>query len=143
MNATGFNPMRWDCGERGCYNVKHRPKIENFALALPGRIAMTDVDATVEVNGHFLFLEFKSGEPRELPSGQRIYFQRLTALSRRITCVIVCGDAEHMQVRAIRTIYKGVVHAWQKCDAQELFERIQAWAKRVRMQVVPPSVAPA
>ena len=63
--VAGYNPLRWNCDDRGCYNVKHRPKIEFFAGALPGKIAMTDVDATTEVNGHFLFLEWKSGDPRD------------------------------------------------------------------------------
>ena len=37
--VAGYNPLRWNCDDRGCYNVKHRPKIEFFAGALPGKIA--------------------------------------------------------------------------------------------------------
>lgn len=136
MNAAGYNPMRWQCSERGCYNVKHRPKIEYFAGALPGKIAMTDVDATTEVNGHFLFLEWKSGEPRDLPTGQRIYAQRLTSLSEKITYVVVCGDAETMEVKAILPVAKGKLHAWQSCDLEGLFERIKRWSTKAKIQVV-------
>lgn len=135
--VPGYNPMRWNCDSRGCYNVKQRPKIEYFAGALPGKIALSDVDATCEVNGHFLFLEWKSGDPREIPTGQRIYAQRLTALSPRITYVIVCGDAETMSVTHVRSARKGVLHDWQECDLEGLFDRIANWASRVKMQAVP------
>ena len=77
--SAGFNPMRWDCGRSGCFNQKRRPKIEIFADCLPGRIGFTDVDATVEINRHFLFLEFKAGP--HLPTGQRIYFEQLTRVA--------------------------------------------------------------
>lgn len=144
MSAVpGYNPLRWNCDDRGCYNVKHRPKIEFFAGALPGKIAMTDVDATTEVNGHFLFLEWKSGEPRDIPTGQRIYAQRLTALSEKITYVVVCGDAETMEVKAVLPIAKGKLHGWQNCDLEGLFERIRRWSTKAKLQVVSPSRAAA
>lgn len=136
MTVPGYNPLRWQCEERGCYNVKHRPKIEYFAGALPGKIALTDVDATTEVNGHFLFLEWKSGEPRDLPVGQRIYAQRLTALSEKITYVVVCGDAETMEVKAVLPVAKGRFHGWQSCDLEGLFEKIRAWSTKAKLQVV-------
>lgn len=138
MNRTvgGYNPLRHDCDVDGCYNIKHRPKIEFFAGALPGKIAMTDVDATTEVNGHFLFLEFKSGQPRDIPTGQRIYFQRLTSLSPKITCVVVCGDAETMAVTHVLVIHAGRLHEWEECDLEGLFERVQRWATKTRLQVV-------
>lgn len=136
MTVPGYNPLRWECDTRGCYNIKHRPKIEYFASALPGKIAMTDVDATTEVNGHFLFLEWKSGEPRDLPVGQRIYAQRLTALSEKITYVVVCGDAETMEVKAVLPIAKGQMHTWQSCDLEGLHERIRRWSTRAKLRVV-------
>jgi hypothetical protein len=137
LTVPGYNPLRWSCDDRGCYNVKHRPKIEYFAGALPGKIALTDVDATTEVNGHFLFLEWKSGEPRDLPVGQRIYAQRLTGLTKKITYIVVCGDAETMEVVAIRPVWAGRIYDWETCDLETLYERIQAWASRVKLQALP------
>jgi hypothetical protein len=136
MTVPGYNPLRYSCDDNGCYNVKHRPKIEFFAGALPGKIAMTDVDATTEVNGHFLFLEFKSGEPRDIPIGQRIYLQRLTSLSERITAVVVCGDAETMAITHTLVIKGGQLHRWQQCDLEELFDRVKRWADKARIQVI-------
>jgi hypothetical protein len=131
-HAPGYNPLRWKCDESGCYNTKHRPKIEMFAECLPGKIAFTDVDASVEVNGSFLFLEFKSGGPREIPMGQRIYFTRLTQLSPKITVVVVCADAETMGVTAACVISKGKMGEWEPLDIGMLKNRIRAWAEKVK-----------
>ena len=43
--ANGFNPLRWDCATRGCFNQKCRPKIELFAGCFPDRMSFGDVDA--------------------------------------------------------------------------------------------------
>lgn len=125
--SNGYNPMRYKCDASGCYNLKHRPKIEMFAGCLPGKIAVTDVDGTVEVNGRFLFLEFKSGQPRDIPIGQRIYFERLTSLSPRITAAVICADAETMECRAINVVRRGRWSGWEITNLQSLQERIQAW----------------
>jgi len=129
----GFNPMRWRCEDpgRGCYNIKHRPKIELFAECLPGRIAFTDVDATVEVSSHFLFLEFKSAK-MDLPTGQRIYFQRLTSLSSNITVVVVAAEAETMVVQATCVIAGGRMSPWEETDLQGLKDRIAKWATKAQ-----------
>jgi hypothetical protein len=57
--SPGHNPIRWDC-RNGCFNELMRPKIEAFAECFPRNIGMMDIDGTVELNGHFLFLEFKT-----------------------------------------------------------------------------------
>lgn len=74
----GLPDPRWDCRTQGCFNLKKRPKIERFADCLPGRIAFTDVDGVIELCGNFLYLEWKSHQ--DLGGGQRILFERLTAL---------------------------------------------------------------
>ena len=130
--ADGYNPMRWDCDKSGCYNKVHRPKIEEFASALPGKIAMTDIDATVEVNGHFLHLEWKFGGPRPLPTGQRLYAERLTKLSNKIIYLVICGNAETMVVSHVGIIRNGDDCKWEQCDFQGLYDRINRWATHVK-----------
>lgn len=125
--SGGHNPLRWDCGTRGCFNQFCRPKIEAFATCFPGKIAMSDIDATVEVNGHFVFLEMKSHQG-EIPIGQRLYFQRLTRLSPRISVMILCGDAETMQCEAVRWIYNGQVSAWQPTSLDEVIAMLHAFS---------------
>ena len=125
---NGYNPMRWNCDKRGCYNIKQRPKIQEFAECLPGVIAFTDIDGTVEVNGRFLFLEFKSGGPREIPKGQRIYYERLTRTSERIVVAIVYADAETMEISGICVIRYGIIGTFETCSIDSLKERIHKWS---------------
>ena len=129
--SDGFNPMRWDCSNRGCFNLLCRPKIERFAPCFPGRIAMSDIDATVEINGHFVFLEMKSHRG-EIPRGQRLYFERLTQLSERITVMVLCGDAQTMECEALRWIHKGQLSDWQSAtfdDVIQLLNKFANWAQ--------------
>lgn len=128
--SGGHNPLRWDCGTRGCFNQFCRPKIEAFATCFPGKIAMSDIDATVEVNGHFVFLEMKSHQGI-IPLGQRLYFERLTRLSPRIAVMILCGDAETMHCEAICWIYEGRLTDWQPAsvaDVDALLRAFSTWA---------------
>ena len=131
--SDGTNPLRWDCASRGCFNQFCRPKIERFAACFPGRIAMSDIDATVEVNGHFVFLEMKSHQG-DIPLGQRLYFQRLTRLSPRISVMILHGDAESMQCEAIRWIYNGQVSDWQPTTLDEVIRLLNKFATWAQVQ---------
>ena len=131
--SDGTNPLRWDCASRGCFTQFCRPKIERFAACFPGRIAMSDIDATVEVNGHFVFLEMKSHQG-DIPLGQRLYFQRLTRLSPRISVMILHGDAETMQCEAIRWIYNGQVSGWQPTTLDEVLRLLNKFATWAQVQ---------
>jgi hypothetical protein len=132
VSATSHSPMRWRCSEHGCYNDKLRLKFGVFKDCLPGKISFTDVDGTVEVNGYFLFLEWKSGMPAELNAGQRIFFQNLTRLSRRIKAILAAGDAETMEVSHIKIIANGTIGPWEQVDIGGLKQRIKAWSDRAR-----------
>lgn len=125
----GYNPLRWDCEKRGCWNLLCRPNIEYFAHVLPRNIAMTDIDGSVEVNKKFLFLEWKSFEG-DIPTGQKLYFERLTRISKDITCVIVYGHPHPMNVQKICTIWNGKLTEWEICDVDGLIERIHRWAAK-------------
>ncbi len=131
-NIHGSNPLRWDCQAQGCFNLKRRPKIEVFAECLPGKIAFSDVDAITEVNGFFLLQEWKSYRG-ELPTGQRIMFERMTS-SGRFTVLVVVGDAETMIVEYAATIYAGRNFGFQKSSLNDLKKRIGQWAVWARRQ---------
>lgn len=124
-NATGANPMRWDCQRQGCFNIRKRPKIEIFADCLPGRIAFGDVDGIVEINGNLLLLEWK--DHQAISTGQRILFERLTRLCPA-TVLIVEGDAEFMTIDSIRVAWDGRIGPPQPADLDGLREMIRAWA---------------
>lgn len=125
----GYNPMRWNCSTDGCYNVKRRPKIQEFAACFPGRIGMGDVDGFVEFKRHFLFLEWKTAaNPFELDPGQRIAFEQLTLLSKRITVIVICGDAETMEVSWIHVLHDGHWRPWERCSLADLKSLLKDWS---------------
>lgn len=126
MSDNGFNPMRHDCEKSGCYNIKHRPKIEFFADCFDGKIAMSDVDAAVEVNGNFLFLEWKSHNG-DVPTGQRIFFERMTKESMRFQALVIHGDAEVMDVFNVAHVFMGKVYSFIPCDMKSLHSIIKQW----------------
>lgn len=121
----GANPMRWDCAKQGCFNRKKRPKIEIFADCLPGRIAFSDVDAIVEINGNLLLLEWK--DHQEINRGQRILFERMTRLCPA-TVLVVEGDAEDMAVSSIRTIWNGAIRESEPGNLEKLRQYIREWS---------------
>ena len=121
--------MRWDCEKRGCFNLKKRPKIEVFAECFPRRINFGDVDGIVEINGHFLDLEWKPAVVK-LNTGQRILFERLTKLAP-FTVFMVAGDAETMEVDALAQYRYGKFYEWQPStleDVKASMKRWSAWA---------------
>ncbi|MBI1375824.1 MAG: hypothetical protein GC159_24200 [Phycisphaera sp.] len=120
----GFNPMRWDCAKRGCFNAIKRPKIELLADCLPGRIAFSDVDAIVEVCGNLLLIEWK--DHQRLSTGQRVLFERLTRLCPA-TVLVVEGDAETMAVYSVGGFFRGEAWEAEADDLDGLRRRVEAW----------------
>lgn len=128
--ASGFNPLRWNCNDRGCFNTLKRPKIELLAEALPRKMAFSDVDAITEYRGHFLMLEWKS-YVGDIPTGQRIMFERLTKPGRCTTIFIVVGYAETMEVTNLMVYASGTAKHWQECSLDGLKEHIRGWVQHV------------
>lgn len=133
--VPGYNPMKWECEHKGCWKDKCSPNIEFFAGALPRKLAFSDIDGAAEVNGHFLFLEWKS-HGGDIPTGQRIFFERLTKLSKNIAVVVVDGDPETMQTRQVKYVHDGIFSEWRPCDLEELHERIKRWSTKVDIHAV-------
>lgn len=127
---AGYNPMRWDCEARGCYNVKHRPKIEVFADCWPGKISMGDVDGIVEIAGNALMLEWKTATTN-IPGGQRIMYQRITN-GERVSVYCVCGNAETMEVSAYKVFFNGREwprDTWRMIDLSGLKVKFKSWVQ--------------
>lgn len=122
---NGFNPMRWDCEKQGCFNKKCRPKIEIFSDCFPGRISFGDGDGEVEINGKGLFLEWKSMSPN-LPTGQRIMFERLTQTGL-LTWIVILGNPETMEVRQVCSFDRGIQSPWVTTNLQGAKEIIKKW----------------
>lgn len=124
--ANGYNPLRWKCNERGCFNEKQRPKIEVFCEAFPGRVNFSDVDGIVEIAGNALMLEWKCA-PMNITTGQRIMFERLTK-GQMISVVCVAGDAETMAVSHIGRFFDGKWHGWNVASREEVDVTLARWA---------------
>jgi len=125
VNATGTNPMRWDCAKQGCFNVHKRPKIELFADCLPGRIAFSDVDGIVEIGGNLLALEWKAH--RHVPRGQHLLFTRWTKHGP-VTVILIIGDAQFMTVDEVAFVHRGVIEPWRDMDIETLRQIIRDWS---------------
>ena len=120
--------MRWDCGRDGCFNDRKRVSLGLFDDCFPGRIGMTDVDAMVEVNARFLYGEWKS-DFGDLPRGQAIMFERLTALGDDHAVLIINGDPASGDTKGFRWITGGRAHPWIHGDLEGLRKQIRRWVR--------------
>jgi hypothetical protein len=125
MNAAGHNPLRWNCLESGCFNLKLRPKIEVFADCFPGKINFGDVDALVERRGMFCLLEWKS-KNEDLPSAQHISFSAFTRTSGNVVFVVQ-GDPKTMEVMRYCIYWDGRRRGWASASIDELKARLKDW----------------
>ena len=121
--------MRWDCSpdKDGCYRRLGQPDLTVLDECFPGRIAMTDVDGLVEINGRFLFIEWK--RRGEVPAGQRIMFERMTK-HPEFTVLVILGDPRSMVVERYDVYRDGQRRGWRDCNLPELKRHIRAWADR-------------
>ena len=121
--------MRWDCRpERdGCYRRLGQPDLTLLDECFPGRIAMTDVDGLVEIDGRFLFIEWK--RRGDVPAGQRIMFERLTK-HPEFTVLVILGDPASMTVERYDVFRNGRRRGWRDCDMRGLKRHIRTWAER-------------
>ena len=121
--------MRWDCSpdRDGCYRRLGQPDLTVLDECFPGRIAMTDVDGLVEINGQFLFIEWK--RRGDVPVGQRIMFERLTR-HPEFTILVILGDPAAMVVERYDVFRDGRRRGWRDCDLSELRRHVRAWADR-------------
>ena len=129
--------LRWQCGEGRCYR-QLMPKLGAFDGCFPGKIAMTDIDGAVEVNGFLLFLEWKA-PGGVLSKGQSIMFERMTALSPKITVIVASGEPREPTVERIQVFRRGKSQPPEACNVELLKDRVTAWASAARQHRTRPS----
>lgn len=128
--------MRWDCAVDGCYRKKKCPRLSEFDDCFPGSNCMTDIDGAIGLRVHrddrVLFLEWKSVFS-EIPVGQRLFFERLTRLSDKITVVVVVGKNDTMRVLQYSVFSNGKkgpdIMTDREEDKDALKEWLGSWAK--------------
>lgn len=129
--------LRWICEEKGCFRMMC-PKLGSFDDCFPGAIAMSDVDGVVEIGGRFLFLEWKA-QGGSVQTGQRIMFEQLTALSRKITVIVVSGHPRDMIIESVQVFSGGKAQAPEPCNFGGLKSRIAAWGARASLARMRPA----
>lgn len=134
--VEGFNKLRWNCKNKGCFNIKCRPKIETFAECFPRRINFGDVDGLVEYGGMFCLLEWKS-KGATVRQGQARSYMAFTAFEGNIVFV-VDGDAETMDVKSYFTFWKGRRQQVRQANLEEIKTRIRSWVKWIDSRSSPP-----
>lgn len=91
----------WDLYRRGRWNWQAL----GYENAFPRGIGFSDIDAVVEINGRFLFIEAKhydgSGFLPNIPRGQELLLRRLSKLPG-VAVFVVYGDAAENLVHAVR-----------------------------------------
>jgi hypothetical protein len=132
---SGYNPLRWDCEVKGCFNKKKRPKIEILADSLPGRCCFGDVDAIAEINGRGLFIEWKA-TAGSVPTGQKILHERLTKTGL-LSTIVVAGNAETMEVHHMAKFFMGKWIDWNPATLDDVKSSISSWATWAQRQVQP------
>lgn len=116
-----------------------------YSPAFGGKISPGDIDAVIERNGRFLFLEHKEydeNNPFFLPRGQEIMLRNLACLERS-TVMFISGIAETgepMYVRIIRPHFENDV-IWdlrQLNNFEErhafLYEKFCIWRMKAEFQ---------
>lgn len=129
--------LRWNCTDKGCFRILC-PKLGAFDDCFPPRIGMSDVDGVVELGGRFLFLEWKAAGGT-VQTGQRIMFEQITALSPRVTVIVVSGDPQAMTVWSVQVFHGGKASPADRTDIDGLKARIKAWSDRAQTARVRPS----
>lgn len=96
------------------------------------RVKVSDIDGTVELNSHFLYLECK-GIGVAMPVGQAIAFER-RAEDGRSTVIYVWGDRDRPEAYQV----VGVMPRPEPCDTRSLRRLVKAWADWAAAQSRPP-----
>lgn len=124
-STGGFNPIRWNCSEQGCFNKKLRPKIEMFTDCFPGKISLGDIDGMAERDGAFILLEWKA-DGGVLGKGQEIAFRNFSKFSRCIV-IVVHGNPETMIVEGYSYFWNGKQVPFEAKTFDDLFDFIKRW----------------
>jgi hypothetical protein len=130
-SGGGYNPMRYDCKSRGCYNLNLRPKIETFAECFPRKIGMGDVDGIVEIGSKFLLVEWKS-DGGLVTRGQEIMFERLTKDNEQFVVYVVEGNPVTMEIDEYTMYFNSSVQRFCCHDHDGLAElkgSFSSWAE--------------
>jgi len=119
------------------------PRLFGFLRgAFPRGILPTDIDGEVELNGHFLRMEFKHESALRqgrIPKGQLMCFQALVSTGRFTVLLIGHDDAGVVTCVEIRG--RRGTQQLMDIDQGELFQICQKWSEYVTRQPRPTDIS--
>lgn len=119
--------LRHLCARDGC-KVDQEPDLSWLAGCFPRGIMPSDVDAWVEVNGHFLFIEYK-GPGGSLRDGQRIALKRLSGQKNTTVMVIRERSNSALLDHMIWNVDENH-RAWREHTRDQVAESVREWARK-------------
>ncbi len=123
----GYNEMQWNCENRGCFNLKCRPKIELFSDCFPNKISFGDIDGIVEISSNSLMIEWKSNK-YSFKTAQDIMYKRLTK-NEKFTVFLIVGNAETMEISHMGMYVSGKFLGLKPANFDYVHRYIERWAK--------------
>lgn len=129
---TGYRSLffRHDCSRDGC-QIESLPQWDDLIAAFPRNIRPTDIDAMVEINGRFLFIEQKAAGG-SLINGQRRALARLGDQPNTTVVVLRQTATEDFfdvltfpNPTGFHTVTRAVFIAWLTTWAQHADERTE------------------
>lgn len=122
--------IRQVCNDRnGCFMENNHPKLEDFdgpyGTVPPRDIQSSDIDGVVEVDGYFLFKEFKGHG--DISRAQEKLYERLSRLEGGTKCVVmhIVGQAAYRRAEQYRQCINGKWTEWTPCDWQGAIDKAQ------------------
>jgi hypothetical protein len=128
---TGYRSLffRHDCKTQGC-QIETLPYWDDFIAAFPRGIRPTDIDAMVEINGHFLFIEQK-GAGVSLGNGQR---RALAALAAQPNTTVLVMRPVSDTGSILEILMFPNPTGYQTVPRASLINWLTAWARNAERQ---------
>lgn len=123
--------IRHDC-THGCWVKNFCPDFKELDLAAPRTTRVSDVDAILDNNGNFLFIEWKMNT-RQLTPGQEILIKNLTRHAHfKGLQINYRGAGPSTEIIEWRWWIRGTGHLWRKPAIHSLGNEMQQWAEFCR-----------
>lgn len=117
-----------------CLHRDYEPKLTWFDDAFPGKIGFTDIDGIVEINGHYLVLEWKSPHG-VVTDGQRTMLERLPD---EFSVIIARGDPKtgHLNSVTFRVFGTWTHYKYGEFTLSDMKSWIKKWAAWAKQQEI-------
>lgn len=116
--------MRHQCDRDGCFETQYRCQLGMLDRWFPGHNGLSDIDGFAEIDGRFLFLEWK--RPGAPFAGKQK--DALTELSSHGLVVVGWGDARYMLPESFAYALDGEWTAAEKDAGRKFDELLDQWS---------------